>query len=682
MQDFRVVNKYLNKRQAERLAFFLDKKYLCREFVIKMITSIYIRKHSYLVDNPLTLNFGGEYLYSFKEVGQSLIISRKKNEKYIRNFFNISGSECEVNLVSAIVGKNGVGKSSILDIIRSIFYNHKGFTHNEAVILVENEEKIKILCLNTSLKCYLVEGAVEEIERVNESYQSIYYSPHFDLKYNSNYDELDYYDISLDEYIKQDLNNIKQSDIQDIHNELNFKNALRIIEFITSDIFQQKEILSVFEIPRYEYASLIFKEKKIRKKRNEEIDFHNTPYQFREIIENILKKLNDDIERIRRLFKNPDKIDRIISMQHIYKKIVLKTILSVIIDMLEERNTYLEEGILENEESLDIKKSDAKSLFLFFIRNAYIKRMRNYKIFKDSLFEDFLNNIFNVIDSVSNESDISDFPYNSFSIKIKVENIKNLIELHREIVKNFIRYPNMISYKNINQYEFITIDPLGRSMSSGEFSILNFFSKLYFFLQNSPFISLSKKNYILLLDEADLGLHPMWKKRFIDIILKSVPYFFEGLTPKPNLQIILTTHDPLTLSDIPKHNVIFLEKAEEGKCRISSEVQKTFGAGVTDLLADSFFIKDGLIGDFAKSKINEVIMWINENRNKTKIDEEKLAYYKKVIELIDERVIKLKLSEMITELLPDNTFYNKVIDDEIKRLENLKKLKNDTNRYY
>ena len=645
-----------------------------------MITSIYIRKHSYLVDNPLTLNFGGEYLYSFKEVGQSLIISRKKNEKYIPNFFNISDIESKIELLSAIVGENGVGKSSILDIIRSLFSNHNGFTHNEAVILVENEGKTKILCPNTSLKCYLVEKPFEEIEKVNESYQSIYYSPHFDLKYNSNYDGLDYYDISLDEYIKQDLNNIKQNDV-DIHNELNFKNTLRIIEFVTSDIFQRKEILSVFEIPQYEYASLIFKEKKIRKDQNERIDFRNTPDKFRKIIEDILKKIDDNIEKVCYLSKNHD-LHKVVVMQHISKDVVLKTILSVIIDMLEERNTYLEEGILENEESLDIKKSDAKSLFLFFIRNAYIKRMRNYKIFKDSLFEDFLNNIFNVIDSVSNESDISDFPYNSFEIKIKVENIKNLIELHREIVKNFIRYPNMISYKNINQYEFITIDPLGRSMSSGEFSILNFFSKLYFFLQNSPFISLSKKNYILLLDEADLGLHPMWKKRFIDIILKSVPYFFEGLTPKPNLQIILTTHDPLTLSDIPKHNVIFLEKAEEGKCRISSEVQKTFGANITDLLADSFFIKDGLIGDFAKSKINEVITWINENRNKTKIDEEKLAYYKKVIELIDERVIKLKLSEMITELLPDNTFYNKVIDDEIKRLENLKKLKNDTNRYY
>ena len=165
----------------------------------------------------------------------------------------------------------------------------------------------------------------------------------------------------------------------------------------------------------------------------------------------------------------------------------------------------------------------------------------------------------------------------------------------------------------------------------------------------------------------------MWKKGFITTILKSVPYFFEGLNSKPNLQIILTTHDPLTLSDIPKHNVIFLEKAEEGKCRISSEVQKTFGANITDLLADSFFLEKGLIGDFARKKINDVIDWINENRNKTEINEEELERYQKVIELIDERVIKLKLSDMITELLPDNTFYNEMIDKEIEKLQNQKR---------
>lgn len=636
-----------------------------------MIASIYIKEHSYLTDNPLTLNFGGEYLYSFKEIDERLIISRKKNEKYIPNFFNISESGSKIELLSAIVGENGVGKSSILDIIRSVFSNSNGFAHNKVVVLVEIEGETKILSSTTSHRCYLEENPFDEIRQVNEndSYQSIYYSPHFDLKYNSNYDELDKYDISLDEYIKQDLNNIKQSDIQDIHNELNFKNTLRIIEFITSDIFQQKEILSIFEIPKYEYASLIFKVKKNKKNHEGEVSLWNTPSQFMRPIKDIYKRLEHEISTgIENCRKN--NVDRLTIRKYILKRIVVLSILSVIIDMLEEKNTYLEGGILENGYSLNL---DTIVAFLFFVENVYVKNGKKHKIFKDDLFKNFLDNIFNVIDSVSNESDIFDFPYNSVPIKIKVENIKNLIGLHREIVKNFMNYPNMSTYKNINQYEFITINPLGRSMSSGELSILNFFSKLYYFLvykiPNLP----NNQNYILLLDEADLGLHPMWKKRFIDTILRSVPYFFEGFTSKPNLQIILTTHDPLTLSDIPKHNVIFLEKAEEGKCRISSRVQKTFGANITDLLADSFFIQDGLIGDFAKSKIKEVIDWINKNKNKTKISKRKLTYYKKVIELIDERVIKLKLSEMITELLSDNTFYNEMIDKEIEKLQNQKK---------
>ena len=120
-----------------------------------MIASIYIKEHSYLTDKPLTLNFGGEYLYSFEEIGKSLIISREKNEKYIPNFFNISESGSKIELLSAIVGENGVGKSSILDIIRSIFSKSYGFTHNEAVVLAEIEGKTKVLYSNTSFKYYL-----------------------------------------------------------------------------------------------------------------------------------------------------------------------------------------------------------------------------------------------------------------------------------------------------------------------------------------------------------------------------------------------------------------------------------------------------------------------------------------------------------------------------------------------
>ena len=645
-----------------------------------MIASIYIEEHSYLTDKPLTLNFGGEYLYSFKEIGESLIISREKNEKYIPNFFNISKSVSKIELLSAIVGENGVGKSSILDIIRSIFSNLNSFTHNKVVVLVEIEGKTKVLSSTTSHKYYLEENSFNEIEQINESksYQSIYYSPHFDLKYNPNYDELDKYDISLDEYIKEDLDEIDRKGTNErgwkykLHQELKFKNTLRIIEFMDSIPF--KKISEHFKLSGYDKVDLIFRDLL------SDDNFWNTPSQFRGIITQIKEKLEEERRDwyTIRIFdenhnvKNQDEVNK-----YLLKNFIIGSILSVICRILEEDagNFYLEEGYIEKEELFTNRKLNAEQLFLLFLENAYTNIGEKKKIFDEILYYELFNKIGKVLLPISNPRDVT-----NQIIHTKLNDIKPIIDLHRKCVRNLVAYFKENEDKNLNLYEFISINAY-RNMSSGEFAILNFFSKLYFFLKNKPTTLLDKKNFILLLDEADLGLHPMWKKRFINTILKSIPYFFEELTPKPNLQIILTTHDPLTLSDIPKHNVIFLEKPE-GKCQISSRVQKTFGANITDLLADSFFIKDGLIGDFAKSKINEVITWINENRNKTKIDEEKLAYYKKVIELIDERVIKLKLSEMITELLPDNTFYNKVIDDEIKRLENLKKLKNDTNRYY
>lgn len=638
-----------------------------------MIASIYIKEHSYLTDKPLTLNFGGEYLYSFEEIGKSLIISRKKNEKYIPDFFNISESDSKIELLSAIVGENGVGKSSILDIIRSIFSNSNGFTHNEAVVLVEIKGETKVLSSTTSRRCYLEENSFNEIGQINESesYQSIYYSPHFDLKYNSNYDELDKYDISLDEYIKEDLDEIDRKGTNGqgwkykLHQELKFKNTLRIIEFMNSISF--KKVSKHFKLSGYDKVDLIFRDLSLDDR------FWNTPSQFRGIITQIKEKLEEegrDWHKIRIFDKNNNVTNQDEVNKYLLRNFIIRSILSIICRMLEEDagNFYLEEGEVEGEELFTNKKNSAEELFLLFLKNAYINVGKKKKIFDENLYYQLFDKIDKVLLPISNPRDVT-----NQTLHTKLNDIKPIIDLHRECVRNLVAYFKENENKNLNLYEFISIN-VYRNMSSGEFAILNFFSKLYFFMKNKPTTLLNKKNFILLLDEADLGLHPMWKKGFITTILKSVPYFFEGLNSKPNLQIILTTHDPLTLSDIPKHNVIFLEKTKEGKCQILSKVQKTFGANITDLLADSFFIKDGLIGNFAKSKIEDVIDWINDIKSKRKVllDDE-LEYCKNVIELIDERVIKLKLSEMITELLPDNTFYNNMIDKEIEKLQNQKK---------
>lgn len=66
---------------------------------------------------------------------------------------------------------------------------------------------------------------------------------------------------------------------------------------------------------------------------------------------------------------------------------------------------------------------------------------------------------------------------------------------------------------------------------------------------------------VFLLDEADLGFHPEWKKRYINALTTTLPILINSLKDKiKNIQIIFATHDPLTLSDIPNTNVVYLKK--------------------------------------------------------------------------------------------------------------------------
>ena len=276
------------------------------------------------------------------------------------------------------------------------------------------------------------------------------------------------------------------------------------------------------------------------------------------------------------------------------------------------------------------------------------------------------------------------------SIRLDLKDLKDIFDLHKKIITNLLHYyPSLEGLIQRSDYTegILFFRPTDRNMSSGENALLNFFSKLYDFIESNLSTESKslkdKENYVLLLDEADLGFHPIWKKKYIDAILKAIPHFFNSLDLIPNLQIIITTHDPLTLSDLPINNVAFLY-TNGNFCSVISDndknkIQKSFGANITDLLAHSFFVEDWLIGDFAKSKIRGVIAWIEKNKNranklKDNVDFKKeLAYQKKVINLIDEKIIKIKLAEMITDLVPDEDYYNQVIDKEIEFLRKKRK---------
>jgi len=175
------------------------------------------------------------------------------------------------------------------------------------------------------------------------------------------------------------------------------------------------------------------------------------------------------------------------------------------------------------------------------------------------------------------------------------------------------------------------------SLSSGEETLLFQFAKYYDVMKEKKVSSSQQKNredneaYTIYIDEGENSLHPNWQKKYISYIVQ----FFKDNFPKNEIHIILTSHSPFLLSDIPKQNIIFLDRYKEDDAEVKNETQKegnckvlthdevlnkkqTFGANIHTLLSDSFFMEDGLMGEFAESKIKEIINFHKEVEEENK----------------------------------------------------------------
>lgn len=203
-------------------------------------------------------------------------------------------------------------------------------------------------------------------------------------------------------------------------------------------------------------------------------------------------------------------------------------------------------------------------------------------------------------------------------------------------------------------------------LSGGELSLLNLFSRILeaWTHQISP-VSNNIDPSLLILDEVEVGYHPEWQRRFINELLT----FMSSLASQNNpVQIIYTTHSPITLSDMPKQCVNLLWNDGAATKNIEEEkVNDTFGANVFDLYGDSFFMRNGLVGEFASEKIRRLAKNI-EQFSEHSINENYDDYksLKDKINIIgDERIRRYLLSRL------DKNFKETEIERLQKRIKEL-----------
>lgn len=143
------------------------------------------------------------------------------------------------------------------------------------------------------------------------------------------------------------------------------------------------------------------------------------------------------------------------------------------------------------------------------------------------------------------------------------------------------------------------------SLSSGEKQQIFAVSTILYHLDNIESVKedqsdpyrIKYKRVLLILEEIELYFHPELQQGFIKFLLDGIMKM--NLKNIEGIHILLITHSPYVLSDIPRNNVLALK--DNG--RTSLKALSTFCGNIHEMLKDSFFLSHGSQGFFAQWEI-------------------------------------------------------------------------------
>lgn len=256
--------------------------------------------------------------------------------------------------------------------------------------------------------------------------------------------------------------------------------------------------------------------------------------------------------------------------------------------------------------------------------------------------KEYVKSIINIVDIFrkirENSSLIEDY-YNS--ILLKYSNKRYLFEELSDILFQYTKSKELVNDCYISNKKYNNDYALNETpnyhMSTGEGNLIEIFSRVYSYL---VMYERNAEDIILLVDELETGMHLEWSRRLINILIKIFSEILETEGREKKIQLIFTTHSPYMLSDIKSGNVIMIEKNQETGYSEGKRLQNTFAKNIQEIMKENLI--DNIYGDFALAKIDSMISRLN-GKEVQKGNEEELL---KEIHLISEPILRNKLLEM------------------------------------
>lgn len=242
------------------------------------------------------------------------------------------------------------------------------------------------------------------------------------------------------------------------------------------------------------------------------------------------------------------------------------------------------------------------------------------------------------------------------------------VEVNLGLMRDNFLTPLMTAYDEsrdediytLNQIHFLRLDI--ENLSSGEAAFLDLYAVIYGGITH---VQHEKDDLcILLLDEPDSSFHPEWSRCLIRNLteLLSSEIFAEC-----RYQMIITTHSPLLLSDVPRQYICCMEKDEQGKVQVRS-AGYGFLSNINNILLDSFFVRSPF-GAFAEQYVDRLIQELDTmDRDGEALDTERIEELESRIRIIDEPVIRAGLEEKLYRRMQKKQKIER-LREQLRRLE-------------
>ena len=317
-------------------------------------------------------------------------------------------------------------------------------------------------------------------------------------------------------------------------------------------------------------------------------------------------------------------------------ELIYYSMVNYISDGLGERSIW--EGYIDswNQTIAEQYKGDIVSLFRQFVDKRNLQQKNNYRVLLEYIYE--------VVDQVSSHCQFDERSlFHYFYFRVDDDSMKTFLGwLQGNPTFIASRYFDLHYAHDIDDYSIL---------SSGEKAMLDMYSRIY-----DAVISKHQRDSniiwptLFVFDEAEIGFHPAWQRSFV----KDITLFLEEMAvlagelyrkchhdaPTFRYQVVLTSHSPIILSDIPSECAVMLRKVVGSENRtenVSASRQQTFGTNIFELYRDSFFMEGGLVGEFAEKYIRQLSEEIEALSHPTA---EELSEIEKKVAVIGDRNIR------------------------------------------